>query len=253
MQKKFKHETFPNAPITEALIDLRATFGGEVDLEQLEALAGEFAKKFPVKEPRIEHSYELKVEGDTGDAETHARSKRIGYVLFSEDRGKAIQLRVNGFSFSKMKPYEDWISLRDEAQKHWEIYRDTMKPNRVARLAVRYINRIEIPLPIDEFENYILTGPNIAEGVPQGVNEFFFRLVIPSQEDARIQAVVTSTIEKPSENGETLPYIFDIDAFTPTDLDPTSKGVWATLEKLRDYKNLIFFKSTTDKAKELFR
>ena len=35
----FKHETFPNAPITEALIDVRVTFESAVKLDQLEKLS----------------------------------------------------------------------------------------------------------------------------------------------------------------------------------------------------------------------
>ena len=249
----YEHETFPNAPITEALVDVRVTFGGDIRLEQLDKLSERFLERFPTKEKQITHQYALKVEDAAGSAESHATSRTLGYVLFSEKRDKAVQLRVNGFAFSKMKPYESWRSLRDEAREHWKTYCETMKPSRAVRLAVRYINRIELPLPISEFQEYVLTGPQIADGIPQGLLEFFFRVVIPNPDDDQMRATVTSTMEKPEQGGKTLPYIFDVDAFTPVDLDPTGDEIWPTLEKLRDYKNLIFFLSTTEKAKELFR
>lgn len=247
----FRHETFPNAPITEALIDLRVTFGQDVTPEQLDDLSERFLRRFPKKEPQTEIEHQLMFHQGGSGTETHVKAKRLGYVLFSQERDKAVQLRVNGFSFSKLKPYEDWDSLRDETLEHWEMYRSAMGPSRIVRLAVRYINRIEIPLPVSDFRDYILTGLQIADGVPQGLEEFFFRAVIPNPDDPKMKAAVNSTFED-LEN-EALPYIFDIDAFTPVDLDPADKVVWSTLESLRDYKNLIFFMSMSERAKELFR
>lgn len=249
----FKHETFPNAPITEALIDVRVTFESAVKMDQLEKLSEQFSARFPIKEMRVVHEYELKVQDEAGGVESHAKSKVIGYARFTENRDKAVQLRVNGFAFSKLKPYESWSALRDEAREHWETYRGELGPSRIVRLAVRYINRIEILLPITEFQDYVLTGPEIADDIPQGLAEFFFRVVVPNPDDEQMRATITSTMEKPEQDDKVLPYIFDIDAFMPVDLDPTDEDIWLAFERLRDYKNLIFFNSITEKAKEMFR
>ena len=249
----FKHETFPNAPITEALIDVRVTFESAVKLDQLEKLSERFSTRFPIKETQTVHEYALKVQDATGGVESHAKSKILGYVRFTENRDKAVLLRVNGFAFSKLEPYESWFALRDEAREHWETYRGELGPSRIARLAVRYINRIELSLPITDFQDYILTGPQIAEGIPQGLAEFFFRVVIPNPDDEQMRATITSTMEKLEQDNKVLPYIFDIDASMPVDLDPTDEETWLAFERLRDYKNLIFFNSTTEKVKEMFR
>ncbi len=247
----YRHETFPSAPITEALIDLRVTFGQDVTTEQLDDLSGVFLDRFPTKEYQTEIEHQVMLHQGGSGTETHTRAKRLGYVLFTEGREKAVQLRVNGFSFSKMKPYKDWNSLREETREHWDAYRKVIKPSRVTRLAVRYINRIEIPLPVADFRDYVLTGLELAEGLPQGLEEFFFRIVVPNPDNSRMKAAINSTFENPKD--EKLPYIFDIDAFTPVDLDPENSEIWSILESLRDYKNLIFFSSMSEKAKELFR
>ncbi len=249
----FKHETFPNAPITEALIDVRVTFESAVKLDQLENLSEQFSTRFPIKKTQIAHEYAPKVQDAAGGVESHAKSNILGYVRFTENRDKAVQLRINGFAFSKLKPYESWSALRDEAREHWETYRGELGPSRIARLAVRYINRIELSLPITEFQDYILTGPQIADDIPQGLAEFFFRVVVPNPDDEQVRATITSTMEKLEQDKKVLPYIFDIDAFMPVDLDPTDEEIWPAFERLRDYKNLIFFNSTTEKAKEMFR
>ena len=82
---------------------------------------------------------------------------------------------------------------------------------KVIRLALRYINRIEIPLPMRDFKDYILTVPEIAPGVPQGLERFFMRLIIPSDE-AQAVAVVTESMEPVTDN-KTVPVIFDIDVY----------------------------------------
>ena len=248
----FKHETFPNAPITEALIDLRVTLDESAALESLEQLAEQLSDRFPNRQTRFEHTHEVAVEDKVGIGETRSKSRVTGYTLFSEGSDKAVLIRVNGFTFSKLKPYANWDTLREEAQELWETYRAILEPKSIGRLAVRYINRIELPLPIEKFDDYILTVPQIAEGVPQGISELFCRMVLPSPEHG-VSATVTSTFERPEKDGAILPYIFDIDAFVPVDLEPMSNEIWPTFEKLRDYKNEIFFLSMTEKSKELFR
>jgi uncharacterized protein (TIGR04255 family) len=249
----YEHETFPNAPITEALINVRATFGHGVKMEQLEAVTKRLSGHLPQIEGRTKHNFEVKVEAGKLTSDTRAQAEPIGFVQFSETRDRAVQVLIDGFTFSKMKPYENWNALRDEARSHWEVYRELTGPSSVVRLAVRYINRIELPLPLTDFQEYVLTGPKIADGIPQGIIEFLERVVIPNKEDPKMMAVVTSTMERIAQDAKVLPYIFDIDAFKAIDLKPDSDDIWAQLEALRDYKNLIFFESMADKAKELFR
>lgn len=249
----YKHETFPRAPVTEALIDLRAGPGDEKTLDQLESLTQKLSPRFPIKENRFEIQYQLTVKKEGTGAESEAKSKQIGYVMFSESRDRAVQVRLNGFAFSKMRPYESWENLRDEARDLWIAYQNEVTPRKIDRLSVRFINRIELPLPISAFQDYILTGPQIAPTLPQGPNEFFFRIVVPNPAYDRMAATITSTIERPEQDGRVLPYIFDIDAFASVDLDPSSDVIWSAFEKLREYKNTIFFLSITEKARELFR
>ena len=63
-----------------------------------------------------------------------------------------------------------------------DIQVEPARPNRLKRLALRYINRIEIPLPIRDFKDYLLTIPEIAPGLPQALSNFIMRLVIPNPE-----------------------------------------------------------------------
>lgn len=174
-----------------------------------------------------------------------------GYLFTSVDGRQVVQARLDGFTFSRLKPYDKWEALRDEARELWQHYVQIASPETVTRVALRYINRIEIPLPMRDFKDYILTTPEIAPALPQGLDSFFMRLVIP---DSKTQAVgiVTETVEPVDESGKRLPLIFDIDVFRTAAFNVQDNAMWETFENLHDLKNEIFFKSITSKAKELF-
>ncbi|NOT95989.1 MAG: TIGR04255 family protein, partial [Nitrospira sp.] len=155
-------------------------------------------------------------------------------------------------TFSRLKPYDKWTTLRDEAQELWQHYVRIASPQTVTRVALRYINRIEIPLPMRDFKDYILTTPETAPDLPQGLDNFFMRLVIPDPKGQAV-AIVTETVEPIDELSNRLPLIFDIDVFRAGAFNVQDNSMWETFESLHDLKNDIFFKSLTPKAKELFR
>lgn len=245
-------EIFPNAPIKEALVDLRVMPLDDSDLSKLDPFVDRLSERFPIKEDRIEYTHKIGFDKSEGREVTHSKARKLGYVLFTQDRDWAVQGRLDGFTVSKMKPYGHWEELRNEAQELWNLYKDVVAPQSVIRLAVRYINRIELPLPSLDFDDYILTAPKIADDIPQGLSQFFFRLVI-SKPDDNITAIITSTLDSIEKETNVLPYIFDIDTFIVANYKPSSDEIWSDLDRLRDFKNLIFFNSMTDKAKDLFR
>lgn len=244
---------FPNAPITEALIDIRVKLPPQTDLAKLAVFHEAIKQRYPAKQERVSWRGHLEVKASTvAQVSQSVAGGPDGYLFTSADGRQVIQARLDGFTFSRLKPYDKWESLRDEARELWQHYIRIASPETVTRIALRYINRIEIPLPIRDFKEYILTTPEIAPDLPQGLGSFFMRLVIPDAQ-AQAVAIVTETVEPVDESSNQLPLIFDIDVFRTTAFDVEGKALWETLDQLHDLKNDIFFKSITPKAKELFR
>lgn len=241
--------TFRNAPITEALIDLRCELPPETDLTVLARYQDDIRDRFPDRRDRTAWQVEF-----LGGQPEQIRSSggQDGYLFESPVEKKVVQARLDGFTFSKLKPYDNWVAFRDEAFELWRHYVDVARPKRVTRIAVRYINSINVPLPFQDFKEYILTVPEIAPSVNQLLGTFFMRLVIPYPE-AEAVAIVTEAMEPVSENSQVAPLVFDIDAFREVDLDRDSDTVWQSLDALRQLKNEIFFNSLTNKAKDLFK
>jgi uncharacterized protein (TIGR04255 family) len=231
-------------PITEALLDIRVQARPELTLKDLEGFQETIADAYPQR--RTRQVFEVAV----ADVGVSQKQKDDGFLFVAADGRRVIQARLDGFSFSLLKPYSSWDALRDEGRRHWESYRQIVKPSGISRVAVRYINRIELPLPFKDFREYILTAPEIAQDLPQGLANFLLRVVIPV-EQAGCVVIVTETMEPP--DSERLPFILDIDASCERPLDPETDEVWETLERLRDVKNDFFFRNLTPKALELFK
>lgn len=240
---------FPNAPITEALLDIRVKLPPAINLQRLATFQDGVKDRYPNRRERSswQGGFEIKEEGL---AVVQPSGGPDGYLFTSADGRQIVQARLDGFTFNRHKPYDKWKTFRDEARQLWERYLKIATPEIVSRVALRYINRINIPLPIKDFKEYILTTPEIAPNLPQGLSTFFMRLVIPDEKSKSI-AIVTETIEPAREN--MLPLIFDIDVFREATFEPPGQQIWEEMEELRQLKNEIFFNSLTEKAKELFK
>lgn len=149
-----------------------------------------------------------------------------------------------------LRPYPKWEAFRDEAVARWNTYRSIAGPLRVSRLALRYINRIELPLPLGDFKEYLRTTPEIAPELPQGLSEFLLRLVIPCPE-FKSTAIITETLDAPSN--DRLPWILDIDVFQDSPPLTCADDIWTVFDQLRELKNRMFFHSLTEKALNLLR
>ncbi len=239
---------FPKAPIKEAILDIRAKLPSSVDLDRLSTFQDTIRDHYPKKLERIRWQARIGLKEDEMDSA--AKREIDGYMFISTDGKDLVQARLDGLTLNRLRPYDKWQTFRDEARKLWERYLAIAEPEAVTRVALRYINRLELPLSMRDFKDYILTTPEIAPSLPQGLKTFFMRLEIPDDRYKAI-ALVTETMEPPEK--KLLPFIFDIDVIREAQFDPMGREIWDTFESLRNFKNEIFFNSITDKAKELFQ
>ena len=245
------YETFPNAPITEAVLNINVQLPKETKVENLMNLYDNIKDRFSEKEEQhfFKSEFKLPKKGDPGEPQQTYGT--LGYLFRSPEEKKVVQSRIDGFSFNKLKPYESWELFQTEGQKFWDLYTQIANPIKITRISLRYINNIEVPLPFNDFSEYILTNPAIAPGLPQSVNTFFMRLEVPNPDIDAI-AIITQTMKPPIQTNK-LPLILDIDVIKQFDYGMDFDKMWNDFGKLRNYKNEIFFQTTTEKAKELFR
>lgn len=244
-------EHFPRAPIVEALLDVRVELPPSVGSETLASFHSQIARDFPTREVRKTVTGQLELKAGA-DPVTRTLVADAGYLFRSRDGLRVVQARRDGFSFSRLKPYTTWDEVVGEAEKLWRSYAALTRPKRVVRLALRYINRIEIPRPVDSLEDYLLIGPAIPKGMLQAPSGFFLRLAL-SDPHSQSSAIVTETIDEVASTPKLLSIILDIDVSRPVNLAGSGTELSKSLAPLRSYKNLVFSSSITERCKELFR
>jgi uncharacterized protein (TIGR04255 family) len=242
------------APIIEALIDMRVQTPEEMSVEKLEKTleAPDFGyhKKGPIV--RGNFGVALNTEESPAAPQMHANTAIIGVRAHSSDEKYVAQFTVDGFTLSRLTPYESWEALVEEAKRVWSIYLASVAPIRINRVATRYINNLQLPIkPGDRFERYLAGLPKMPPDYPQTVSSFFQRFVI-YDEQCGATAILTQALEQITE-AQPLPVILDIDVFRETKFPVESPEVWQYLSELRSLKNRCFFGALTEEAVELYQ
>ncbi len=204
--------------------------------------------RFPTSEPI--HVGSLAIQAGP-EIQVDASRQHSGFLFRSKDGLRIFQATLQGFTFNRLAPYNSWEEFSNDARNLWEIYKDICKPAFVTRAAVRYINRIDIPVegPI-KLQDYLKTAPDIASGLPQkNLSSFFMQLQIP-QEDLNCMLVINETLALPPSPGF-ISVIFDIDLFRQQAWQSDDEDIWDFLTQLRERKNQVFRESITEKTEEL--
>jgi uncharacterized protein (TIGR04255 family) len=235
------------APITEALIDIRVKLPDSFDIRKLdlyEKINEEYATRQEIR--RFETKFEIK----DGQPLSDITVIKGGYRYTSIDNLYVFQSRIDGFTLSRLEPYETWERLRREGRKLWHLYGEICSPT-IVRIALRYINKIMIPLPIRDFGDYFTAPPTVSEKLPQGVTSFFNRVVI-HEPTIGANAIITTSME-PVSKPDLVPIILDIDVFKIKPEGFDEEAMWESLDRIRDFKNRIFYNSITERLLEVFK
>lgn len=246
---KQNSKTYPklaHPPIIEALFDIKVKLDDKLTLQTLDKLYEQVKNEFPDKRPRGITKFTIgNKEGKPFAASPESAVN--GYVCFSSDQKKVVQFRTDGFTFSFLKNYSSWDFIKPESEKLWDLYVKATKPIAIERLAVRYINSIKIPLPIDDYSKYFKISSKLPTEVNGTVKQIFNMLVVSF--DNGVQANITLTSKPPEEPGFA-EFLFDIDVFKEVD-DPMI-DIWKTFDYFKEVKNEVFFECITKETERLF-
>jgi uncharacterized protein (TIGR04255 family) len=240
-----KRRHYSHAPITEAIIDLQITAEPGLSINDLQkAQRDAYTKIEPLKsfQGRMQLAPTFEASGMSED---------VGFILRTADGKQIQQVRMNGFTLSRLEPYSDWETFSTEARRCWEVYRSIAKPVKIERAAVRYVNRLDLPMPVRDFGDYLRTAPVVSPDLPQGLSGYFMQLHIPL-ETIKGMAIINQTLIDPVKPN-TIAVVLDIDVFSSQNLPQSEGELWSFVDQLRDMKNFLFEGCITDPARELFK
>jgi uncharacterized protein (TIGR04255 family) len=246
---------YANAPITEALIDIKVTHAQDFSPDDLGMIKEAIGDRYPTQDPMYLHSGQISLQQPEDPMRVETTHQHGGFAFTSQNKQQIFQARVDGFTFSTLAPYDRWEPFRDEARSLWELYRSAAKVESITRAAVRYINRIDVPsAPPVQLEDYLRTYPEVSADMPsRALFANFFMQVQLWQDDLECLLIVNETLVPPP-NDETTSIQLDLDLFRelvePWAADEDA-AAWDFLEQLHDRKNEVFEASITDATRRL--
>ncbi len=237
MSPKVQH--LKNAPIKEAIVDIQVELPSDA-LKGLEKLKKSYSREYPVTKDLL--GLEVRIKSTAETRGSSHEMNRMGIRFETGNNDRVVLARLDRMVFSRVNKYYDWDDLIENAKKAWGKYRRAMKPVRIKRLAVRYINQVQLEWPI---EDIVKAQPSIPTGVDYKMNGFTSQTLLT---DNGVSILVTLAKKDRSE-----PVLIDIDVFKDVDLLPKQFiSVWKQISKFREIKNNVFFNYSTQKLiKEL--
>lgn len=242
---------YGKAPITEALIDIRVELSPELRFEDLQAVKKHVSSDYPREETR--NLAEGMIQFGPS-LQASAQQKPWGLMFRNESNNQVLQVRLDGFTFSRLEPYQDFEHLKAEARRLWDIYRELVRPKKITRVAVRYINQLNIPGTIVEPEDYLNTYPHLASQLPAELRDFGpYLMRLPVYQHDLKGVLVLNEAMTPPKMPDTISMVLDLDLYVEMPRVNNEEELWAFFDRLRDRKNLYFEACITDKTRELIR
>jgi len=236
-------------PIREALIDIRTASDPAVDLERLKGIKADLISKYPLVEEKRAFKAELRVESGKVLPPSAEDLGFAAFVFSAADKKRLVQIRRDGFTVNHVGDYRDADELMRDALDVAVLYWRIAAPVAITRIAMRYINALNLPYgPGEDFRKYLTVPPDMPEGTPQLASSFLSRMVAHDGDDV---VVLTQKMDESVADGTT-PVTIDLDVFYEGQTDARLEEVSSLLKRLRTLNNRTFFALLTDEALELY-
>lgn len=241
---------YPNAPIVEAVIELRVDRPpGDVQAALTEA-AERVKERFPQRQALMRMQMGIAATSDGGIQSLAPKREPQGWKLLSERSDRILQLKPDGVVYSHMPRYSRWETFSQEARSEWAAYVEATLPRRVTRLGLRYVNRLPLPSGAIRLEDFLNVHPQCPDDfgpLSSLILQIQVRQPMIGPKAMASIAVASEPITDPAVN----PMVLDIDVFTEIDLSPTDPEIWELFERMRLSKNLLFETAITDNTRKL--
>lgn len=245
-----EHPNLKNAPITEVAIEFRYQDKIE-EFQTLESLYSVFEKDFP--ERKLIHRGKVDF-AFRKDKPATSQAEDLGpevIIFYSADKKKIIQLKKDSFSFSWVGQYSKWEEFSSNALELWNKADKFLKRSALIRIGSRFINNLNIPRNA-ELKEIIVNSPTPPQGTSFEMAGFLNQMTLYDDNNS-VSAIVYLGLDRNKIKEPKLPVIFDIDVFSLDVIPNDNTKIIESLNKLRVFKNSIFFNSLTPKGMELYQ
>lgn len=242
-------------PIKEAVFEIKVESKPEMSLGDLEGFKAAVKDEYPDSETKIDLQGKITVEKGAIPESLKLTQRKDGIIFRSQNGDKVAQARLDGFAFSLVNNYQDWQTFFGKAFRLWEVYRSTTKPVKIERLALRFINSLDIPSVGAEesinLDEYITVLPSMGDNLNGPIQESLLRILFEDQDFSPSKGILTEIVRGTGNTDSFgLNVILDIDVYQTVSFLPEEDEAISSVfqENLRKFKNKVFFGALTRKA-----
>lgn len=253
-------QQYPNSPIREVVCEFRYQEDGHWDGAApglvYAALRADFPRRLTEDQPAISVAGSVEppnvLPPQLQQLGLGLRVVTHGPLKFWRDGDDSGYFAVAPYRLSlhHFQPYPSWEGLREIVNKGTNAYREVLKPSRVERIGLRYINEIKLGSPRVELEDYFDFHPLVGSNLPQDFSRFhcFVQLAFEDNRDSLILQIGS----KPDPIGEEAVIVLDLDYFLadPSKLKIEESTDW--IEKAHANLESVFEGCLKDRVRELF-
>lgn len=235
---------YKRPPIVEAIVEVR--IGNPIAMATVERLRDKLIGSYPLPPQSI-----ITANFELGEVSSRVIQHELqGYKLTAADGAGLVTIGPHIIGTSRLAPYEGWKSFIETARENWGIWKRHVGWQKIVRIGVRYINRIDIPaeaINIDDYLTFSIKGPALA--LPP-MSSFTINEARPLGKDDCHLILNAGLV--PSPLVKTTSLLLDVDISRGTDLPQNDEDLWAFVDRIREHKNFVFEGCITDRARELF-
>ncbi len=236
-------DSYRAPPIIEAVIELQ--FADAVPFETIQKKIARFGRHYP------RHDINIDFQAHFSPEEASLTQSPAGYRFRNQSELEVLVLQIKSLGVAQLAPYPGWGAFRGRFVRDYEAHQDQFGRKSVARVGIRFINRIDIPQAEVVIPDYLSIFP-MAPNLGNSIGLSFAIETTRQLEDARYNVTLrASTVQSPVP--QMISFMLDIDLFRQVELPQRQDHLLAMLDEMRDIKNYIFEASITDKTRELFR
>lgn len=241
---------YARPPIVEAVIERR--FANPVNFEVVNAIRRKFEGAYPAIVQTAEFALEISAPGEVPEL----RHSPLGYKMVSQNGLAAIIVSTQVVAFTRLAPYPGWSEFRAGGAEVFKVSREVTGYVPIARLGVRFINRLDIPMGSDatptfvKMDDYILVRPEFPDSLTPHTTGCTLQCVFEAQVPDCLCTMTVATVQSPVPGHSSI--VFDIDIGRNINVPQNEAGIQELLDLIRVEKNRIFETSLTARMKELF-
>lgn len=204
MGRKYK-----NPPIIEAVCEFRLTPETEWDPTIPGLIYEKISDVFPKKDERVIREVALI---DTQEGFQQQISTATRAVFQAEDEKSFVQVGTRLISINCLAPYPTWENFMPKIEMALDALKKTVQIEGLQRTGLRYVNRITIPAPKVDLDEYFDFSPHLGQNLPQDMAGFSLECVI-SYVDRRDACKVMLTNRVVRDNTDVSNFMLDLDYF----------------------------------------